>query len=120
MASTPKSVKEKLERMLNAWRTLAPNKSFGGMTLAQFEAAVAPSLNARQRIQDLENQLAEAKADRDASDEVSQRKAQQVVNGVLADPEEGPDSPLYEAFGYVRESEQKSGLTRKRNKPPTQ
>jgi hypothetical protein len=35
------------------------------------------------------------------------------VNGVLADPEEGPDSPLYEAFGYTRASERKSGLTRK-------
>jgi hypothetical protein len=47
-------------------------------------------------------------------------KIQLVVNGVLADPDEGPDSPLYEAFGYIRESERKSGLTRKANKPVTE
>ena len=34
--------------------------------------------------------------------------------GVLADPTEGPDSPLYEAFGYTRKSERRTGLTRKR------
>lgn len=29
--------------MLNAWETLAPGKSFGGMTLAQFQAAAPPA-----------------------------------------------------------------------------
>ena len=115
--SRPKDIQEKLERMLDAWRTLAPTKSFGGMTLAQCEAAVAPSLDSRRRIQELENQLAEAKADRDQSDEVSLKKAKQVVSGVLADPEYGPDSALYEASGYTRKSERKTGLTRKRKDP---
>jgi hypothetical protein len=32
---------------------------------------------------------------------------------VLGDPAYGPDSALYEALGYVRKSERKSGLTRK-------
>jgi hypothetical protein len=119
MAKSPKDIEEKLEKTLNGWRTLAPNKSFGGMTLAQFEAAIAPSLTTRQRIKDLENQLEEAKADRDTADGVSLRKAQLIVNGVLADPEEGPDSPLIAAFGYTRKSERKTGLTRKSKKTPT-
>jgi hypothetical protein len=41
------------------------------------------------------------------------RLAQLVTNGVLGDPEAGPDSDLYEAMGYVRTSARKSGLTRK-------
>ena len=45
-------------------------------------------------------------------------KTQQVVAGVLADPTEGPDSALYEAFGYTRKSERKPGLTRRRNQSP--
>jgi hypothetical protein len=102
--------------MLNGWRTLTPDKSFGGMTLAQFQAATAPSLDARQRIKDLENQLAEARADRQAADDVTEQKTQQVLNGVLADPTEGPDSPLVAAFGYTRKSERKTGLTRKGSK----
>ncbi|PYS77068.1 MAG: hypothetical protein DMF66_11320 [Acidobacteria bacterium] len=118
--ATPKSIEEKMDRILNAWRTLAPDKSFGGMTVVQFEAATAPSRAARQRIKDLEDQLTAAKADRDEADATVLAKAQLVVAGVLADPTEGPDSALYQAFGYTRKSERKTGLTRKRNKQPPQ
>jgi hypothetical protein len=110
---SPNVTEQRIERMLNAWRTLAPTKSFGGMTLAQFEAVAAPAQAARQRIDDLENQLTQAITDRENADEAFNAKAQLVVNGVLADPTEGPDSALYEEFGYKRKSERKSGLTRK-------
>ena len=118
MAATPKENQLKLQRILNAWETLAPNKSFGGMTLAQFQTAVQPSRAARQRIDDLEARLTQAQAERDRADEESLAKAQLVVNGVIGDPTEGPDSALYESMGYRRKSERKSGLTRKRNTPP--
>ena len=118
MASTPKDNEEKMERILNAWRTLAPGKSFGGMTLAQFEQVVAVARAARELIADLNDQLTQAIAQRDQADDIVIVKAQQVVNGVLADPTEGPDSAIYEAFGYTRKSERKSGLTRKSKKSP--
>jgi crotonobetainyl-CoA:carnitine CoA-transferase CaiB-like acyl-CoA transferase len=116
--ATPKQIEDKVERILTAWRTLAPDKSFGGMTLAQFEAAAAPSKAARQHINELNDQLTEAMATRDEADASILAKAQLVVAGVLADPTEGPDSPLYATFGYTRKSERKTGLTRKRNQPP--
>jgi hypothetical protein len=105
--------------MLTAWQTLAPNKSFGGMTLAQFQAAVQPSFDARDNIDTLEDKLKQEQANRDAADEVSLVKAQQVVNGVLADPTEGPDSALYEGFGYTPKRDRSSGLTRKSKKTGT-
>ena len=37
-----------------------------------------------------------------------------VVYGVMGNPAYGPDSDLYEAMGYVRKSERKTGLTRKK------
>ncbi|MBD0326902.1 MAG: hypothetical protein ICV68_10745 [Pyrinomonadaceae bacterium] len=89
-------------------------KAFGGMTLTQFRDAVKPSLDARALIEDLEAQMTQAINNRDTADEESQAKMQLVVNGVLADPTEGPDSALYEAFGYTPKRERKSGLTRKR------
>jgi hypothetical protein len=119
MAKSPKDIEEKMERMLNAWRTLAPDKTFGGMTLAQFEAAAAPSRAARQRIASLDDQMTEAIADREAGDDAFDAKAKLVVAGVLADPTEGPDSALYDAFGYTRTSERKSGLTRNKRNPPS-
>jgi hypothetical protein len=39
---------------------------------------------------------------------------------VLSDPTEGPDSALYEAMGYTRKSERKSGLTRQRKQSSTE
>lgn len=116
MAGSPKEMAEKIEKMISAWRTLAPNKSFGGMTLAQFEAAADPSRAARRKIEELDAQRADAVIERDTADEDFEAKAKFVVAGVLADPTEGPDSALYAAFGYTRTSERKSGLTRKGNK----
>ncbi|HEX8920114.1 MAG TPA: hypothetical protein VF766_01470 [Pyrinomonadaceae bacterium] len=119
MPKNPKSNQQKMEKMLNAWATLAPGKSFGGMTLDQFQAIAQPAQAARQRIENLEDQLTQAQTSRDAADEEFLDKAQLVINGILADPNEGEDSALYEAMGYTRKSERKSGLTRKNNKPPT-
>lgn len=112
--SRPKDIEERLERSLNAWHTLTPEKSFGGMTFAQFEAATAPSKTTRALIAELQDKLAQAIAKRDAADDDTANKIQLVVNGVLADPNEGPDSALYAALGYTRKSERKTGLTRKR------
>ena len=116
---TPKDNLLKVQKIASAWETLAPTKSFGGMTLAQFQAAVQPSQAARERIADLEAQVTQAQAERDRADEQSLAKAQLVVNGVIGDPTEGPDSALYEAMGYTRKSERKTGLTRRRKTPPT-
>ena len=119
MATSPKIIEGKIERILNAWRTLAPDKTFGGMTPAQFEASVARSRAARQKIEDLSDQLTDAHAEREAADEVSAAKIRLVVNGVHGDAEFGPDSALYEAFGYTRTSVRKSGLTRGHKLPVT-
>ena len=118
MPSNPKSNEQKMNTMLNAWETLASAKSFGGMTLDQFKAVATPAQTARARIADLEAQMTQAINDRDGADVTFLAKAQLVINGVLADPTEGPDSSLYEAMGYTRKSERRSGLTKKSSKAP--
>ena len=117
MALNPKANEEKMNKMLNAWRTLAPEKTFGGLTLAEFEALVNDSLEARVTVSSLEDSRMQAIAVRDNCDNTFLQKAQLVVNGVLADPSEGDDSALYEAMGYIRKSARKSGLTRKKHQP---
>ncbi len=114
MPVNPKGNIEKLERIENAWRTLAPSKEFGGMTLTQFSELVNASRNARISINEIENQLKDALTMRDYNDENALAKAQLVKNGVLADPTEGENSALYEGMGYIRKDDKKSGLTRKK------
>jgi hypothetical protein len=116
--SRPKDIEERLERFLNSWRTLAPQKTFAGMMLADFETACSPSKETRTQINELQDRMTQAIARREAADENTALKIQQVVAGVLADPTEGPDSALYAAFGYTRKSERKTGLTRKRKGTP--
>ena len=112
--SQPKSTLEKLNNAINSWAALAPDKTFGGMTLAQFKTKVKPSFDAREELKVLENQMQAKQVERDNSDEESLRLVRLVVNGIIGDPEEGPDSDLYEAVGYTRTSQRKTGLTRKK------
>src|SRR3712207_7965476 len=98
----PQATLSKLNLVTNAWETLAPDKSFGGMTLAQFKTALRPSYDTRDEARVLESQLQAKLIEREHADDESLRLVQLVVNGVIGDPAEGPDSDLYEAMGYVR------------------
>jgi hypothetical protein len=106
-------VEEKLRQAINAWEQMAPAKNFG-MTLAEFKTGVQPSFDIRDKLTDLADQTTKAINDRGTFDEASLESVQRVLNSILADPTEGSDSSLVEGFGYVRKSERKTGLTRKK------
>jgi hypothetical protein len=114
MAFNPKNNEEKMLKVLNAWKTLAPAKRFGGMALEDFEVYVQNSLVPRTRLKELNDQVMQQMALREAEDAVTMSKILVVVAGIIADPTEGDNSALYEACGYVRKDNRKSGLTRKR------
>lgn len=118
MPNSPKEIEDKMSMVLNAWKTLAPDKKFGGMTVAEFETQVNKSLAARERLDQLEDEKRQIMATRDDEDRTTMKSLQFVVNGVLADPEFGDDSALYEGMGYIRRSDRKSGLTRKKKETP--
>ena len=88
------------------------------VALAQFKAKVKPSFDARDTIAALEHQMTAAIDERDDADQETSRLSALVDNSVKGDPEFGEDSKLYEAMGYVRKSERRSGLTRKKTPPP--
>jgi len=74
---------------------------------------VKPSLDARTTIESLDHQMTAAADQRDDADAVSMDTVKLVVAAVKGDPAETAKGELYEAMGFVRESEGKSGLTRK-------
>ena len=115
MATAPKDNKAKFDQTVSAWENLARDTAFGGMTLDQFKAVVAATDAARATIKTLEDQMTAAIDAREAADAACLDKVQLVVNGVKGDPAFGEDSALYEAMGYKRKSERKSGLTRKKS-----
>jgi hypothetical protein len=113
MKYPPKKVQAKLEQVTKAWETLRPAKTFAGITLEQFKAKIQPALEARGTIQNLEQQMQLAISVRDEADRTVLSLINLVVNAVKGDVEEGDDGALYEAMGYIRKSNRKSGLHRK-------
>lgn len=110
----PQESLDKINLTETAWETLRPAKSFAGLTLAQFQAKVEPSLAAREEIAELDAKLKAAQNRRDDADEESLKVIDRVVKSVVADEAEGDDGELYEAMGYVRKREARSGLTRRK------
>ena len=109
---SPNITAEKLSKLVAAWQDHAPDKMFGGMELAEFKTKVQPSFDAREALKAAERQVKDAQNRRTDSDVVTQRLVQLVINSIKGDPTVGDDSSLYEAAGYVRKSERKSGLRR--------
>jgi len=120
MPETPSATEKKLTDAVKAWEQYAKADSFGDQTLAQFKTSIHPSLDARATIQRLELELKDALNQRATADVLSSKAYEDFVNGVIGSKKHGPDSTLYEALGYVRKSERKTGLTRKKktNTPP--
>jgi len=112
MGKSPKANLDRINTTNTAWETHRAAKLFAGLTLEQFRGKIAPSLTTRATIARLESELTAAISQREIADEASLDVIQDVVNAVVADKTEGEDGEFYEALGYVRESERKSGLHR--------
>lgn len=115
MADSPKVIEEKYTRILNAWKALAADKTFGRITLEQLETQVAKSNATRERLATLEDEIKQQQANRATEDAITLQMCSVLVKNVVADSDFGDDSALYETMGYIRKSNRKSGLTRKKN-----
>jgi hypothetical protein len=113
MTLNTKSMVERIRLFKAAWNEQAPTESFAGMTYAQFEAACADPLALREEILQLDIQREGKRTEREQADLTARNLCDLVVNSVRGTPGHGKDSALYRALGYVRQSERKSGLTRR-------
>jgi len=116
MGKSPKENLDRINTTITAWATHRANKTFGGMTLEEFKAAIKPSFTARADVNTYESELRAAISLRMMADEATEVVIKKVIKDVLS--QEGEDSEFYEALGYVRESERKSGLSRKSQVAP--
>ena len=101
-----------------AWREIAAEASFAGMTLAEFETKTAPLAQSTQRLQALDAQYAAELKAREEADAAARETMRLVAHAVRGNPAYGEDSRLYRAMGFVPLSQRQSGLTRKPSEPP--
>ena len=115
-AAAPKAPKpvhatlmERLATVRSAWAEIAPDEAILGMTLAQFDEAVAPSPNAREALAAIRTNHRAAVGLRNAADATSLALLRRVVSSIKADKAHGTDSALYRALGYIPDSERRIG-----------
>ena len=104
---------ERLSTLVEIWTELRPTKSFLGMTLEQFKAAVGPSLDARARLATASKQVEEAMVDRDNADQEAAVLVDRLTAAFVAEEADGYNGVLYAKLGYVRKADRSSGLTRR-------
>lgn len=115
-----KNTVERIQLFIAAWESEAADAVFAGMTLAQFKVAVARPVELQEEILGLELDLKMRKIEKDKADTAADLVMELVINSVRGNPEYGADSEAYCAFGYIRKSDRKSGLTRKVKAPPVE
>lgn len=110
-----RNIEDRIAVSIASWRALSPESSFSGLTLAQAEAALAPPIDLREQILALEKEVEGLKMNRIDEDAAASKLLDAIVSSVKGDLDHGKDSPLYRAFGYIRQSEIK---TRSRKATP--
>ena len=109
---SPKTARERSNRFINSWTENSPDRRWADKTLAEFKAG-------RTAIDDVEDEIVATDAHkkallvrRDNLIKEHMEDCDYVAKDVEGSREFGPDSALYEGFGYIRKSERKSGRRR--------
>ena len=101
---------ERLERYVNSWETNAPDdEEFGEVRLTEVKADRDASAAKMDEIAHAEAMVKRLKNEHEDMLKASMQKLDYVTDGVVGDRRFGPNSSLYEGFGYIRESDKKKG-----------
>ena len=112
-----KQVRERVSKMSNAWAQGAPNATFKGIARATFDADIQAAAADDQEIADMDAQIRMKRTARDEKYKKLSDDSIKVRDGVEGHADYGSEHPIYEAMGFVRPSDRKSGLTRKKTGP---
>jgi len=113
-----KRIRERVTQMNDGWAQGAPTADFGGISQTQFDTKIKAAAAADQEIDELEAALTLKKQSRDGLYAALHEDSVKILAGLKGDPAYGDDHPLVDAMGFVRESNRKTGLTRKKESKP--
>ncbi len=98
-----------------AWTQIAAAIVFGSVARdTGYEVSIQNALDAEAALEESRASVTAKQVDRDEKVAILQSQTKLVANGVRGSSDFGPDSDLYGAMGFVRDSARKSGLTQKR------
>ena len=118
MPSRNKQIRDRVTTMNNAWKQGAPTAVFRGISQTVFQTDINAAAAEEQEIANLEAQIQLKRTSVDERYKKLNEDSIKVRDGVEGHEDFGSDHPLVEAMGFVRASERKSGLTRKKGGAP--
>ena len=102
----------KRAQFLSSWAEYAQDKSFAGMTLAEFEATSQEPFDVRKDLADARTKAKGLILERDKADETINEDFVLIAHAIRADKAFGEDCPFYRSLGFVPKSERKTGRRR--------
>ncbi len=116
-----KTVKERSNEFIVAWRQFAPELTLVGRTLAQFEEEKLVQEEVQERIVAARAIYHGLINERDQAREALRETLVSLANAVRGEASHGLNSNFYRALGFIPKRERNSGLTRKliTPNPPT-
>ncbi len=110
-----KNVSFRREKFLAAWLEFAPDATFAGLTLAEFDEGSKESIQIRETMRAAQTKLAGLQLTRAKADDMLNEKLILIANSIRGTPEFGQDCELYRSLGFIPKSERKTGkVARKR------
>lgn len=103
------AVTRKRAQFISSWAEYAQDKSFAGMTLAEFEAKSEAPLTVRKDLADVRTKAKGLILERDKADATLNEDLLLIAHAIRADTDFGEDCPFYRSLGFVPKSERKSG-----------
>ena len=114
MKNNRRRIREQAERILASWKKNAPDKEFGGIRVGQLESALRRLDGALDGLLETLQGVDRMRILRDDVLTETWEICKQAKRGLLGDKEHGPSDPMVKEWGFKREEDYESGLTRKK------
>lgn len=115
---TNKTVSQRRDQFLSSWREFAPDVTFAGLTLAQFEEESNKPLDVRKDMVDAKTKVKGLKLKRDKADEIQTGVFVQLAHAIRGHELYGEDCEFYRSLGFIPKSERKTGAGGRKKASP--
>jgi len=105
MATATIDLSRRVDLIAQAWRRLRPDKTYSNLTVEQFVEGAKASADVRAVLKELDGHTKATHKRRKLVDASTEALIRRVVHAVQGDEEDGENSEIYAAMGFVPRSQ---------------